>query len=568
MSTPNKVYDIYAPILNYKESIDDLNKPFTSIEWIPNNSIRRIKAYEILGAYWNNISRDYRQPPEDNSTSDNDEIAEFGDAEWINSTIKNKILGDEVKIFVDSTRLTNNISILTNIIEDKDNGLENTKPYEEQLQILKALNAVAPAREIYLRDWWTDNNVYIEIDKNESKLGVIGDAVYQVYWDDINKKPMLKTIDAGFCFPESFEDGTGISYATGSEDISERMTIAWEMVNPDTQDSRLLLHREVYELKFNGTCKKQVVEFYVSNDINLNTVEITEDTFFGGDLVYKDLGIDFLPFTWFANVAIEGEEPFGISNLHFIISLLDNIMNSYTDLDYNSNYLGGAVVFANGMKASRNADGSINTIGIQPRALNFVGDGNVTLMDTSRMQDALVKTIDTLTEKLLSLLSIPSIMTNTGKENSGVAPSGYALTVLMQPLMDKIKPMRAVRKQGYSDVLEKIQKLYRKFGNSYEKELFKDKLIFTSLRFGNLLPGDVKLLADKWATVSTILDKRSTIDQMKNDGLEIDVDQVIERLDEEKKTEDSEFDRRRNDEIKNMDNKLKDNKFVDNNAKD
>jgi len=101
MSRPlNKVYDQYASVLNYKNDITVLNRPAVSVSWIPENNLRRIKAYEVYHAYYDNYSRDYRLPPDSGGTSHNDNIVEVGDPAWFCDKLKSKLLGDDIKLTI------------------------------------------------------------------------------------------------------------------------------------------------------------------------------------------------------------------------------------------------------------------------------------------------------------------------------------------------------------------------------------------------------------------------------------------------------------------------------------
>jgi hypothetical protein len=108
-------------------------------------------------------------------------------------------------------------------------------------------------------------------------------------------------------------------------------------------------------------------------------------------------------------------------------------------------------------------------------------------------------------------------------------PSGVALRVLMQPLLDKIGPMRQQRQQHYGELFNYIQRFFQLYGNATEKALFGGELYSVVLQFGEILPGDRKADVEYYTALSMLLDERTVLEIMKADGYELDIDLVLQR---------------------------------------
>ena len=145
-SSPTKKYDLYASILNFKKEISTLNSPFLSIDWIPEDHLRRIQAYEIFASYYYNFSRDYRFNPESGDTSQNDTIKEMGDAAWLCNKIKSKLLGEEITLSVKEPKALRKYAKLKAELEA--GNTENQAKVEE----LETLRAKIAEAEEYLHN--------------------------------------------------------------------------------------------------------------------------------------------------------------------------------------------------------------------------------------------------------------------------------------------------------------------------------------------------------------------------------------------------------------------------------
>ncbi len=538
LSASGKTYDMYAPLLNYKQAITQSNRPGIEISWVPADHERRIKAYELLWSYWNNLSRDYRRAPETGDTSKNDDLMEMGDAAWLSDKIKSKLLGNDVMIFANTARLKSHIKTLTALVATFQDA--KLKPVlEAKLKELQDKLLLSPAQEAYMVDWWHDQGIFNVIDCNETKIGYLGDGVYKVEWDDEEKTVKLCTYDPGFVFPYSYTDNPVPSYDTEAKDlVVQRFVLAWEI--PESNSDNFQVYREVYELRVKTNGEKRCFLQRSYFDFNSAESDITtlgvEELVEGNSLTFTDTLLDFIPFVWIANKAVQGEEPFGLSNLHFSIDMLDNMITSYFDLATNAEYLGGVTIIASGKdtKFKRDSSGEVLSVKIAPKRMYHVGeDGSIELLDTSKMQDALLKTMEQQDAKFLRNNDIPEVV--AGKLKGSDIPSGVALAIMLQPLVDKLQPMRQRRYEDYAYLFYYVMRLFAVKGDDYARALFSSgTLPEISLKFGSLSPNDESDAVDRYVKMGQFLDEETVLEIAKGEGLGIDIALVKERLAKQK----------------------------------
>jgi len=536
MADATKVYDLYAPILNYKEEVDTLNRPAISLTWVPSEHQRRIKAYEILHAYWNNFSRDYRKDPESGDTSQNDDVVEVGDAAWLCDKLKSRLIGDEMNVTMPIPKRLGSEDSLQAMAENQDLDEKVKRLAMERLDQLKKTSALLTQREAYIQAWWDDFMVGNIIQKNESKISYLGDGVYYVGWNAKEKAPELITYDAGFCFPYDYTGDHSTSWEDDETEVSKRFILAWQeqvYENDELQDW-LKMYVEVWELRVGADGTERAFRrrgYFKYTGQTLHLQNLTESSLLDGSTMdWDDMGVDFIPFVWVANMEVEGEEPFGISNLHHLVGIMDNMQNSYTDLSTNAEYLGGVVLALSGENIKLKKDSSTGepmAIEIQPKAVYNLGkDGSMDVLDTSKMQEALLKTIDKQDDRFLRNANLPDVA--AGRIEARQIPSGVALRILMQPLIDKIQPMREQRQQAYSLMFYYVQKMWQINGDDFEKALFGGDLYDAILNFGDLLPDDEVSEVTFFVQLSDLIGDEATFNLMKERGWQIDVEKLLE----------------------------------------
>jgi hypothetical protein len=521
-----KVYDIYSSLLNFKKAISTLNRPGVDFTWIPQKHERRLKAYELLESYYYNYSREYRFAPESGGASYNDTIREFGDSAWVCNTIKAKLLGDGV-----------------NIAMEMPDELKDFEKAETPEASLVALRGVLLARENYIKRWWKNNNVFLSVDENETKCSYLGDCVYYLEWktewiEGVNiSRPNIKTYDPGFIFP--FLNCNDKSIEGNGQIVKDRVIIVWEESSKEildnvAQDQYFVIFRDIYELRAAGEgqykCyrKHGYYKYNTTQEINIKNL-IDDDLLNAEDAKWIDLGIDFMPFEIVPNISVQGQD-FGLSNIHFLIGIIDSMINNDTDLTRNSELLGGATVFGSGkdvVLARDSVTKQPKAIAIQPNTFYPLGEGgSATLLNTSTMQTALLDTAKALREKLIRNSNITEIGAGMLDVNQ---LSTISLKMFMQPLLDMINPMRQQRNMHYSNIFYNVQRLYQLFGTEEEKKIFQSPLYDFNLVFGDIVPGDEKAKLEEYNLLLTLTDEQTVLEKMKDDGYNIDINQVLER---------------------------------------
>ena len=216
-------------------------------------------------------------------------------------------------------------------------------------------------------------------------------------------------------------------------------------------------------------------------------------------------------------------QKFGASNLHWHVALVDAIINAYNDLKHNAEYLGGATVFASGKDAryKRDSSGDPLPVGIAPNTMYMLGEGgDMQLLDTANLQKALLDTIEKLDKKLIRNAEITEV--GAGVYSSQQELSGKALKILIQPLLDKITPMRAIRRRRYTMLFWMVQRLLQVYGSPEEKALFAGDLYNCYLEFGNILPDDEAEQVDEYVKLEGLIGIEATLDKMIENGWTLD----------------------------------------------
>jgi hypothetical protein len=529
----NKVYDLYAPLLNYKRAIVPLNIPFVSSSWVPPCHRRRLEAYSLLQAYYDCYSRDYRFPPESGDSGNNDDVKEYGTPAWVCDKITNKLLGGNVSINIPLPKRLGNENRLSRLLESDSLDPELKSGIEEQLNSLKQVKDVVSNREAYLQDWFSDSCAYVKIHENEQKASILGDMVYVLEYDEFEKAVNICTYDPAFCFADF--DIDEVSLQDGESVVSDRFSIAWEeLEDPQSDSDEIRVYRRVYELRKGADnsrrCFMSEAYYTFSSGANVSLWDFNDDMLDSDSVNWVDTGLNFIPAVWIPNIQVQGEVC-GKSNIHRLIGLFDSIQNSETDLSKNSEHLGGATAVASGKDAKAKKDATTGfpiPVSIEPAGLYMLGEGGaITLLDTSNMQAALLSTLKHYDDQLVALTELTPV--GAGKIDVANIPSGVALTVILQPLLDKIAVMRQQRQTHYSKVFYYVQKLFQLKGTSEQKAIFAGELYDVYLQFGSILPSDRKADAEYYNTLKGTLDAQTILEIAKEDGLQFDIDSVMER---------------------------------------
>lgn len=556
-SNGSDVYDLYASLLNYKRAINNINRIAVKLDWVPLDHRRRLKAYELLNSYFSNYSRSFRKNPETGDTALNEDLCEVGDSFWLCEKMRDKLLGGGITLNTELSSLGDKIAyeklLQSTLLADDIKSL-----IQEQLNILSAAEEISLLREKILGGWFKNNNIFNTIHENELTASWSGDCVYYIYWDVNKECPNIKTYDPGFVFPFYFYDSPEESLMDGDKEIVERWFLAYDTKFGDYD----AVYRETYELviELDGyKCYKHAA-FYKTNSISIE--EFSDVNIFSDGLIddWVDLQIDFIPFQWVSNLKI-GSSNFGLSNIQNNVDILDNLINNYSDISTNSEYLGGAIIGASGKEVRPVKNSSTNElipIRIMPRSVYFLGEGgSMDLIDTSNMQSALLSTEDSLFKRFLNNNNIPDILSSKGGDATRDL-SGYALRIRMTPFIDKMVPLRTSRQEIYSAMMEKVMKMFSIYGNAFEKKIFSGALFKINFKFGDLYPQDeadnISILNSK----TQLFSKKTVLKMAREAGYDIDIDNELDLLnsdaDNDVSRSQSLFDTRLNTEEKLKDN--------------
>jgi len=536
-----KQYDLWAPILNYKKGVTSLKRAGVSsgASWAPSLHLRRLEAYEILEAYYNCYSRDFRMGAESGDAGNNDDVIEMRNPAWLCDKMRNKVLGGEVDVYMPIPKRFGSVGeIESRLAKTEDQALR--KALEDRLSKLAEIEAITTMREEFLRDWFSDQMIYLQIDEAETLTSYLGDAVLIPYWDDRNKTVKVKVEDPGFCFP--YYDCNDASWENPEVLCQDRFVVAWEEWS---NSEEIKVWRDVYELRVVGNklaCYRQKAYFKIGEKDEKTILDLDPEMDLwdeAQDGSWDALGFDFVPAVWLPNVSAPGQ-PFGKSNLHGLLPLFDSMMNTDTDIANNSEHLGGATLIATGKGIRLKRDAGTKApipVSIQPNTLYHIGDdGEVTILDNSKMQDALLKTEEKYRNDLIRLSEITEI--GAGLMKPSEAPSGVALAILLQPLMDKVLPMRDRRQQAYSNLFYQVQTMFGLFGDEEAKPLFSgDNKYDLFIRFGDLLPSDGKAELEEAAILKTVADGETALEYLKDRGWSLDVERVKKRQAEQREQE-------------------------------
>jgi len=427
--------------------------PVTVVTWVPEEDRRRLRAYMLLEAYCRNSSREWMSTQDDKSKTNR---REYGDPGTIIHTVLSSLLGDDQSITIDEAE-----------------GDDYESAADEQLQVL-------------LR--WAEKESFIkkvvETERNAAKLG---DGVFALSWDAKKKRPRLRCYDPGFYFPIWEDD------RAEDEGYPFKVHMAWEYERPRPSDPTKkdsFVRRLTWELvelagpvqyKWNDdpselTCLFSDGYWKVNDFKDASDLTPKNATWNVQDL---DLQIDFIPVVHIPNDVSE-QEHWGTSCLANIMQIFDDSQSTDTDLQASSATTGSPPIALSGASAPKNEDGTITSYG--PGTVLETGDGNATVIDTSRSLDALIK----YQESLLSRMSVNGRIPESlmGRIKPSEVPSGIALTLSFSPHTSMIREMRLVRKEKYRLLFRFVCRMLLSDGQ------LKGKLYEADLHFGSFLPAD------------------------------------------------------------------------------
>lgn len=446
--------------------------------WV-GDDFRRICAYVFYEDICKNQARRWLEP--ETTDEDREDHREYGDPGMYVLSIVSSILGDE------QTVLTEGVIEERAIAPDGAGG-----------------NAVA--QQEILERWMLDERFLVKMMSNEKKCVRLGDQVYVLGWDDRNSRPRLRTYDPGFYFPV-------LDDWAHDDDYPWKIHIAWEYERPEVEGSnrkvkvlrRITWWLEEYEDQTfnypwnaepsNVACWMEEREWNLSELSGYDIYDLSDD---GSTIIQEEinLGIDFIPVVHIPNTA-EDDEHFGISSLALALQAFDDLASTDSDLQAAAATTGSPPLGLQEGMMPPTVDGEITTYGP-----GQVFTGQISMPDTSRSLDALIKLKDSMQDRVSVNLRVPNTL--IGRVDPSKVESGIILTLSFQPHSNMIREMRLVRRDKYSLLFKFVTRFYLLAG-------VLSIALPVELKFGSYLPADRTETASivnqgitgKWMSVET-----------------------------------------------------------------
>jgi hypothetical protein len=469
--------------------------------WVPAMDHRRLSAYWLLDDVYRNSARQWLS--EDIDPVDRDDRREYGEGYVIVEQFLASLLGQDQTLWVDGA------------------VRGETTPAANQLK----------AMEEYLDKENFDLKM-IECERNSVKLG---DGVYTLGIDEKRKRPRINVYDPASYFPVLNDR------EQGAEDFPRKVHIAYEFEEGEGKDAKVYIRRITWQL-FDENDDDRPADFpgrytpsyggaeattencyfmdavWLKEDLTDTALDLSERT---ADWVTEPMwmNIDFIPVVHVPNtVALNAH--FGTSVLAVVMQVLDDLISTDTDLQAASATTGTPPIVVGKARLKQGDDGGVT---VAPGRVIEVGEGEATIMDTSRSLDALLKYVEHLLQRLSVNGRIPEAL--MGRVKPSEVPSGITLTLSFTPHSSVIRELRKVRKAKYRILLKFIWRLMQIADPAVPRDAF----VTSEMRFGSFLP------ADKQEAVSNIcqlyaakvISLESAVNQLVEAGFTID-DTVLE----------------------------------------
>lgn len=467
--TQSLIVDQYSAY-NYKPMFRD-RLVGTAPTWVGDDNRRRIEAYILLASYLENTAREYLQ-----NDLEKDARREYGDPSLIVQTLTDAVLGDDTRISVDGARRRD----MSDLDDDAQRVESQVDPFADRLQD-------------FFDEWIDSENLLMTVMEAEEDAIGLGDGVFEIAWDGKRNRVTVVSYDPGFYFPV-------LDPAEAVEQFPSKIHLAWEYEkwDPIRQTKHRFVRRITYELEeveggsfsypwnaetTNVRCLKSDGTWEIRDVGSKTWLDLDESrarwaTNADGDEVHNlDLNIDFIPIVHLPNT-ISRKEHFGRSALQKVLQIIDDIQSTDTDLLKTSRTTGSPPL---GSKSpvDKTEDGTVTTYG--PGQIIV---GEVTVIDTSRNLDALLKYIDELLKRLSTNVRMPESV--LGKLRPSEVPSGIALALSFGPLRSLVRRMRLARVEKYPILL----KFVHRFMMLQDSELVTTEAPRIDLAFGQFLPSD------------------------------------------------------------------------------
>jgi hypothetical protein len=403
--------------------------------WMSFEDRRRLLAYQYLDSVADNVRR-YWLPasmwhtPAD-ATGPQHPAAmsyrEYGEAGNLCDTARGLVLGDEQKFRVKEAQPARG-----------PGGSTSPAPSD----------ALPGKTQAWLDDWSEKEQLVGKLQENEQRTIRKGDGVIVVAWSKVANRPKLRVYDAGFYFPDH-DATTSRQYREWEWDDEDHPPvdhIAWE--TPKTGVLRRITYRMVRlpsarPLAYGGTAEWTCM--FEEVDIDLGSV--AEGNVYTWPAKGRgitplhppiDLGVDFSPVLHTPNT-YAGGELWGESILTRVAQILDDVNAANTDLAISSETVASSKLI------TKNA-------GKQPQGgagewFDLLTDGDVSVVDTSKTLDALLKHVQRLEVVLARHSRLGEVL--MGMVSAAEVPSGYAMRLGFASAAQLEADMKRVRLQKY-----------------------------------------------------------------------------------------------------------------------
>lgn len=485
------VYDAWTPISFKRQlggrSVSGAGAGFEPPTWTGEDNRRRLMAYAILRAYQDNAAREFMSSQD---RGDIDNRREYGDAATVVNATLGALLGEEQTIAVQ--------------------GAENAEEDEVDQETRDAVEL-----QEWLQKWAKDERLQLKMIETERRAVGLGDGVYTLGWSDDKGRPRLRVFDPTFYFPV-LDDGN-------EDDYPSKVHIAWELPpEPGDPTGKVKIRRITWEMGYVGEAgeptgmlrrmlgrgedlTEETRQYEWNEEPSNRTCFLSDGTWEvdraarrvedltesdavwavdGAGLVHRrDLMIDFIPVVHVPNT-VSLLEHFGRSVLSSVLQILDDIASADSDLAAASATTGHPPIALKDASVQRDKQGRA-AISYRPGEILETGDGTLTVIDTSKSLDALMKYIEFLLRRLSVNSRIPEAV--LGRIKPSEVPSGVALALSFGPLEQLVGEMRLVRSEKYPLLLKFAHRLA---AAGQAKDVPGNFGLHAEVQFGSFLPQD------------------------------------------------------------------------------
>lgn len=544
------ILDTWAPLSHKKGLLDMAGGQGFAATWVGTHA-RRLNAYTILAGYLRNVARSWLP---DTDIDRRDQHREYGDAETIVAAIRAAILGDRFALAVDGAGDEDPPEPTEADVVDGGPSLDELRA---EWETERARLDAARERQEWLDTWADQERATLKVIETENHAVGLGDGVYLVVNGDQQRRPLLRSFDPGFYFPD--EDDS-------DDEFPRRVHLAWEW---ERDDGQVMVRRRTWELVTVAEAAaldldddeladaedletervypyddepSRWVCLYTDADWRLDTIRDAtvrnlpldeaefrvDDT--GAICDQLDLGIDFIPLVHVPNT-VNLAEGWGQSSLSRIVQILDDIAAADTDIAAAAALVGGPTIAVEGTPANTTSSSESYGPG------QILWGGKMTALDLSSGLEALLKLSDALAERLSVNRQLPGSVLGRIEANSEGVESGIHRLLSFGPFRAMIEEARLVREGKYRLLLKMVQRLAIVGGWLGESEgggtapaRARGEVLEARIEFGSYLPTDLAQLKDLVLALieAHLLSRATGLRILRDAGLDVtDLDEEI-----------------------------------------